>query len=201
MKKLTSLIACPILSLACMLIATSCATTKTHIVSRVTVFHKMPDQGLEKKFAFVPLKHQKGLLDYENYKESIKRMLVDKYGFIETPLKQANLLVAFDYALGDAELGGVVSSSSGSTDISGKSASHSESTTATPYFLYNRRLLFYILTKKKNGTADEIIYQADISSKGSSNELPIVLPKIIEALFQNFPGESGSVKTVSIPWN
>ena len=40
-----------------------------------------------------------------------------------------------------------------------------------------------------------MLYEATVKSEGRSNRLPRVVPAMIKALFNEFPGESGSTRT------
>lgn len=59
--------------------------------------------------------------------------------------------------------------------------------------MHNRHLMLDI--RKAGG---EKIYEGRVESLGSSKSLPKVMPYMIEAMFINFPGESGEVKQVVI---
>lgn len=58
---------------------------------------------------------------------------------------------------------------------------------------YSRNLLLDIRT-----STGEKIYEGRAESMGSSKSLPKVMPYMIEAMFTNFPGESGDVKQIVI---
>lgn len=59
--------------------------------------------------------------------------------------------------------------------------------------LYSRNILLDIRT-----STGEKIYEGRVESMGSSKALPKVMPYMIEAMFTNFPGESGEVKQIVI---
>jgi hypothetical protein len=42
-------------------------------------------------------------------------------------------------------------------------------------------------------------YEAKVVGIGSSSQLTVVVPAMINALFQDFPGKSGSTRSVDLP--
>lgn len=59
--------------------------------------------------------------------------------------------------------------------------------------LHSRNLLLDIRT-----SSGEKVYEGHVQSTGSSRSLSRVMPYMIEAMFTNFPGESGEVKQIVI---
>jgi len=41
------------------------------------------------------------------------------------------------------------------------------------------------------------VYEGRVQSSGSFGEIAVVLPSMIEALFRDFPGNSGKTKTIT----
>ena len=55
------------------------------------------------------------------------------------------------------------------------------------------------MVDKSSSLSDERIkkvYEAKVISSGSTSQLPEIVPVMIEALFEEFPGKSGSTRTV-----
>lgn len=51
---------------------------------------------------------------------------------------------------------------------------------------------------KIESTEGEIIYEGRTVSEGLKKNLPEIMPYLIEAMFTNFPGESGVTRTVRV---
>lgn len=45
------------------------------------------------------------------------------------------------------------------------------------------------------------VFEANLSSKGRCGQIAVVMDALLEALFQNFPGESGKARSISVPYN
>ena len=54
-----------------------------------------------------------------------------------------------------------------------------------------------ILDAKKSTKDNPVkVFEGTVKSRGSSGQITVVMPAMIEALFRNFPGESGKSETV-----
>ena len=71
-------------------------------------------------------------------------------------------------------------------------------TGTTSYTRYTRYLSLDIIDKDSTLSEDKInrVYEAKVISSGSTSQLPEIVPVMIEALFEEFPGKSGSTRTV-----
>jgi hypothetical protein len=65
------------------------------------------------------------------------------------------------------------------------------------YEQYIRELTIDILRRRSDGTAD-VLFEGRVRSVGGNDRLSEVMPYLVAAMFQNFPGESGVWKTVTI---
>ena len=63
------------------------------------------------------------------------------------------------------------------------------------YTVYNRNLKMDIV--RSNG--GEKLFEGRVESIGSDNRLPEVMPYLVQAMFTNFPGNSGVTQQVKIP--
>ncbi len=66
-------------------------------------------------------------------------------------------------------------------------------TNHTHHIMHSRNLMLDIRT-----STGEKVYEGRVESIGSSKSLPKVMPYMIEAMFTNFPGESGEVKQIVV---
>ena len=66
--------------------------------------------------------------------------------------------------------------------------------------VYNRRLTLNIVSPELDGT-DRVLFEGRVQSTGSEQEIARVMPYMITAMFNNFPGESGVTKVVTIEKN
>ena len=64
---------------------------------------------------------------------------------------------------------------------------------------YERFVVMTIVDMHKT-TSDhlEVVYETRVKSSGSSSELAVVMPTLIKAMFQNFPGVSGKTKRITL---
>ena len=198
-------------------IASGCASVR----SNVTAFHHLPVDGTGKTFLMVPYESQQGSIEYQTYADRIAAKLHD-YGLsTHTSTNEAPDYVVFiDYGLHGS------STVSGSTPIYGQTGGGSSSTHGTisgaygssnfnaytysqptygqvgsiPYTrrIHDRHLSLIIINAKKSAK-DNIItaYEGRVLSSGSSEEISVVLPSMIEALFRDFPGQSGKTRRIT----
>ena len=68
------------------------------------------------------------------------------------------------------------------------------------YTVYNRRLTLNIVSPELDGT-DRVLFEGRVQSTGREQEIARVMPYMITAMFNNFPGESGVTKVVTIEKN
>ncbi len=63
--------------------------------------------------------------------------------------------------------------------------------------MYGRNLELTMIDDKKSSKDNIVkVYEGRVSSRGSSADIAVVLPTMIEALFKKFPGQSGKTKKV-----
>ena len=64
---------------------------------------------------------------------------------------------------------------------------------------YTRNLAMDIVIRESlNTKTPKKVYEARVISKGSCGQIAQVMDEILEALFQEFPGESGRARTITI---
>lgn len=195
-------------------LASACTTVRSHI----SVFHELDARIVGTTYALVPFKEQEGSLEHKTYEQAVKQELNAK-GFKEAPFEQAKVVVFISYGIDTGKRvvtsypifgqTGVSSSHTyGTVQSYGSYGTYSGSTTYTPTYgvvgsgvgsrtEYTRILKLDILDKAA-ATEQKIkkLYEAEVISSGRSGQLAAVLPTMIKALFEDFPGKSVSTRTV-----
>ena len=186
------------------------------IHSNISVFHELPEGVTGVTYASIPFKEQEGSLEHKSYEQALKREL-NARGFREAPLEQADTVIFFSYGIDSGKeivesypiIGqtGVSSSHTfGTLQSYGNYGTYSGTTTYTPTYgivgsgatsrtEYSRFLKVDVLDKKaliENKVRK--LYEAKVTSRGSLGELSAVLPTMVKALFEEFPGKSGSMR-------
>ena len=203
--------------LAMVLLASALSGCAMFLRSQIAVFHDLPQGVAGTTYAMVPFKEQEGSLEYKAY-EQAARLELNANGFRETTLEQAEVVVFLSYGIDTGRevvlsypiIGqtGVSSSSTyGTVQSYGGYGTYSGTTTYTPTYgvvgtgVTSRteytRFLRLDLLDRKNLAEGKIkkLYEGKVVSRGSSGQLPAVLPTMIKALFEDFPGKSGSTRT------
>lgn len=190
------------------------------VKSKVTTFHKMPAKFQGRYFIVVPLDMQKGSLEFSMYKDIVDEKL-ELIGLVKTSnVNDANYVVTFNYGIDSGttstgsiptygQTGGGTTYQSGNVYSGYNSASYSGTsytpatfgqTGSIPYSStsYTRQFNLKIYDND-NSTEENIvtIYEGRVVSVGSTGEISVVLPTLIESMFIEFPGKSGKTKTVT----
>jgi hypothetical protein len=188
------------------------------VQSQISVFHEADFGAPGTTYVLVPYKEQEGSLEFKTYAQAVKQELNAK-GFKEVSFEQAKTVVFIVYGIDTGKqvvstspvFGQTGVSSSHTTGMvygSGDTAVYSGTTTYTPTYgvvgtsvdtstVYTRFLMLDIIDKSTS-TDKKLnkLYEAKVVSPGTSSQLPAVLPVMIKALFEDFPGKSGSTRTV-----
>ena len=195
----------------------------TMLKARVTAFHNLSSIQSPRTFVVVPYDWQKGSLEFQTYEQQIVSELQSR-GFQSAPLEQAEFVVFLAYAIdggrnvaysypifgqtgvSSSQTYGTVNSYSNSN-----SASYSGTTTYTPSYgvvgsgtssrtEYMRVVRLELLNKHALTERNIVkIYEGEVVSVGSTDQLSAVMPTLLQALFQDFPGASGKSRTVTLP--
>lgn len=187
------------------------------IRSDIAVFHELSQSFAGTMYATVPFKEQEGSLEHMTYEQLLKQELNSK-GFREVPLDQAEVVVLMSYGIDTGrevvfsypifgQTGVSSSYTSGTVQSYGSYGTYSGTTTYTPTYgivgampisqtRYTRFLRLDILDKKAlvQQTIKKI-YEAKVVSRGSSGQISVVLPSMIKAVFEDFPGKSGTTRS------
>lgn len=190
------------------------------IRSHVSVFHEMP-AGPSPTYAFLQFKEQEGSLEHRTYENLLRQQLTAK-GYREVPLEKADLIAFIQYGI-DAgtqvaysypimgQTGVASSYTTGRVQSYGSGyATYSGTTYNTPTYgvvgtgsgsrtEYSRfvRLDLVDRTALAGGNIKKL-YEGRVTSQGYSGQLSAVMPAMVRALFEDFPGKSGSTKSITL---
>jgi Domain of unknown function (DUF4136) len=174
--------------------------------SQVAVVHQLPKDLSGTTYVMIPFKEQEGRLEHKAYEETVRQELNAK-GFRETTVDQAQTVVFFAYGI---DKGRAVDSSYPIIGQTGVETCTSTScldsspwptygvvgTRETRQTEYTRVLRLDIVDKQALAEGNiKKLYEGKVVSNGSSNQLMKVLPTMVKALFEDFPGQSGSTRT------
>lgn len=193
----------------------------TMVQSDISVFHDLPSTAQVIKYAILPLKSQEGSLEHKSYEQLVKAEL-NKHGYIETPVGDAEMVVFLDYGIDTGhealssypiigQTGTASSYTTGTVQSYGGYATYSGTTYNTPTYgvvgtgtrsgtVYTRFLhLDFVDRSELAAGRVKKRYEAKVVSAGSSSQIAAVMPAMIKALFKDFPGKSGSTRRVDVP--
>ena len=174
--------------------------------SQVAVVHQLPKDLSGTTYVMIPFKEQEGRLEHKAYEETVRQELNAK-GFRETTVDQAQTVVFFAYGI---DKGRAVDSSYPIIGQTGVETCTSTScldsspwptygvvgTRETRQTEYTRVLRLDIVDKQALAEGNiKKLYEGKVVSNGSSDQLMKVLPTMVKALFEDFPGQSGSTRT------
>jgi Domain of unknown function (DUF4136) len=174
--------------------------------SQVAVVHQLPKDLSGTTYVMIPFKEQEGRVAHKVYEEAVRQQLNAK-GFRETTLDQAQTVVFFAYGI---DTGRAVDSSYpiiGQTGV--ESCTSTSCLDSSPWPTYGvvgtretrqteyTRVLRLDIVDKQALTEGNIkkLYEGKVVSSGSSDQLMKVLPTMVKALFEDFPGQSGSTRS------
>lgn len=203
------------LGLLCLLVSSLGGCVTFPLEGSVTRFHTLDESP--KTFAIFPLEDQQDSLEFRSYAKNVAYELNAK-GWRETVAERADVAIFLEYQIG----GKTVTRSypilkqvpSGSTVTTGTISSTgqiqatttqattlavtNESYTAT---VFSRRvsLKMFSLPTWRATKKMEPVFEGTINSTGTTGQLPVVMPTLIRALLQEFPGKSGSTVNVKLP--
>jgi hypothetical protein len=197
-----------------------CATTNLPVETNVSVFHAMPvPAGV--KYAMLPYKEQDGGLEYKTYAQAVSAELT-KAGMKEVIPSEATFAVFIRYGIDNGrevissypifgQTGVASSSTYGTATRFGNTATLNATTVNTPTFgvvgsgsrsdtVFRRYLDLEIveMSSLNAGTRVIKVYEGKARSEGSLNQLPMIMPPMIQSIFKEFPGQSGKSRKHSI---
>ena len=177
----------------------------TGIRSQVTVQHKLPQIDKGKTFIIQAEDATKqSSLEFQSYATQVARKLeAHGYQLSETSTAAADYTVLLDYGIDDSGTGYSASSSSvgnpyawnsGTTSGSVRDLPSAPAAASLPTTYYEAYLTVAI--RDNHDAVQPTIYEGRVVTQALTGEISLVLPTMIKALFQNFPGESGKQETV-----
>ena len=219
-----------LLSLTFLFLFSGCVTTpeQTFITSNVSVFHTITEKNKGSKVVVLPFKKElESSLEFQNYKKIIEHNL-QKNGFNIVQEKDTSDFIAFvSYGIGGGKDKLIFSPVLGSTGgwnrtfrslpynwgAGGTNWGTGETTYSMPTFgvvgsrtgniiIYTTQLaLDLVETSTLESKKINKIYEGRVKNTGSCSMIPAVMPEMLESLFKDFPKQSGSTHTISLPWD
>jgi Domain of unknown function (DUF4136) len=193
--------------LACAWLCAGCVAQP--IRSDVSVFHQLRTALPGKTFAFIELEAQQATPEYDAYRRLVEEHLLTA-GMREAarPI-ESDYLVAIDYFAASplqlivhipafGQTGVSISSTTGDLQAHGTTSTVQLATSgalpssAASYERGFTMLMYETATAIREGDAKPV-YEGRVSNAGNSSPSK-VLPTMIEALFQRFPGRSGDLR-------
>lgn len=185
----------------------------TYIQSNVTVFHNLPVDLTGYSFEIVPnQEEQKNDLEFKHYADIISNYLAQK-GLVNKELKnsECNYIINIEYGIDSGETHtysvprfGQTGVASSSTNFIGNTAYTNYAptfgqvgSTIGSYKVFTRCLQLTMYKVVESGEKQEI-YKGNVISTGSKNQMLPIFPYLVQSLFQDFPGQNGSSKTVQL---
>lgn len=198
--------------------AVGLAACAQNIKSDVARFHQLDSVSQGETFAVVPKNPElNGSLEFEQYASLIRAKLVQQ-GY--EPVNSGNasdLVVALDYGVSDGDqvvrtrpgfvgggfgrgvhpfyggFGGFGGAGFGGFGGAGFGPD------VYSYAVYTRDLNIQMYRPSAAGAAEkDVVFEGNVQSVGRDKRLPEVMPFLVEALFSDFPGQSGVTKEVKI---
>lgn len=211
MMRLTQIIACVGMGL----FLAACAQ---NIKSDVARFHQLQSVSRGASFTIVPKNAEmNGSLEFEQYASLVRQKLVQE-GY--QPVNAANasdLVVALDYGVSDGDQ--VIRTRGAGLNGFGQFGGFGRGfhpfyggafgpwggvgggfgPDVYSYEVFTRDLKMEIYKPVGTATADKtVVFEGKVQSVGRDKRLPEVMPFLVEAMFAEFPGESGVTKEVVI---
>lgn len=177
-----------------------CAASVDSDISR---FHKLvkDDQGRYGTYFVFIAEDKKNSLEHASYLDLVKTKL-NGAGFREEPeLRKADYLVFLNYSVKTGSGSSFTSVSPVMTGNSAfakgfNSAGQSAVTTNTDSYI---RTVNLRLARFSDIRPVEPIFESTLVSEGSSGQISVVMPTLIEALFKDFPGKNKENFRISTP--
>lgn len=192
------------------LFGTSCKFVRSY----VTPYHVLSNEVGSYEYKFANTKN-KPKLEFERIKSLVATRLTE-FGWNESLNEDAQYVISIDYGMGSYLRSGstpiIWQTSGGSTYHSGTvsgsygTSSYSGTSYTAPTYgvvgsssysvKVNERFLLLIIRNE----AGERVYTCFVKSEGSSSEINLVIDEMIDSVFKYFPGVSGKMYKVEVPW-
>jgi hypothetical protein len=165
-----------LLPLILCLAASGCVDT---IRTTITIHHTLPDRMKGVAYAFVPFKDQEENPENLSYRNMIRDSL-GRYRFRETDAEHASIILSFSYGIDEGE--------------ERRDRGVFRERVWTEY----RKSLWVFLYEKapEEGGEKTVVYEGSVVCAGPLSLLGNVMPLMVRELFFDFPGASGTKRTV-----
>jgi hypothetical protein len=208
-----------IVAAAIVLLVSACAS----IQIEVAAFHDLSPTARSLKYAVVPVAGQEASLEHKAFRDLVKTEL-NKRGYLETPEAEADVHVFLFYGVDSGrervssypivgQTGTQYTYIPAPLPPSGSLPTYRSGTTiSAPTYgvvgtatssetLFESYLHLDIVDRAESLKAGEVRkrYEATVVAIGPSGHVAVVVPAMISALFQDFPGTSGSARRVNLP--
>lgn len=199
-----ALLAAPLAAL--LLSLGGCAAT---VPAQVTTFHELAanDSFAGRRFAFAPTAEQEASLEYASYADRVRRALI-RHSLVEAPSgSQADFAVALRYSTVPAQAAWRDGRGSVGVGVSGGGFSFGGlgvgvgigipigGGAGRPATTYRHELDVEI-----DRTAPAArIFEGRAVAESESTSIASVVPALVAALFESFPGPSGATRIVEVP--
>lgn len=202
------------LPLAAAIFLGGCASTVT---TQVTSFHQLADSLQGRRFVITPSPEQQTSLEFGTYANLVREALVGK-GLVdaaERGLGAADLGVALSYGVtgstsgfrsGTGGYAGIGAGSGGGFSMSGVGIGigFPIGGGGAAETQYQRNLTVQIDRLSGAASAGQAasgtrVFEAQAISEGESASLAPVMRAMVQAIFQDFPGPSGTTRVVRLP--
>jgi hypothetical protein len=190
----------PVLAFAMALVLAGCSSSFKSDVAR---FHQLPRPSGETFVIEAKDPQKQGSLEFAQYASGIAARL-SALGYRQAERgAMPDLVVKLDYYVDDGQ---VETRSYGSGFYGGYYHRYDPWFWGYPgyydrdirsYVMYNRRLEMDI-ERASGSDKGQRLFEGRVESRGRDNRLPEVMPYLIEALFKDFPGQSGITQRIII---
>lgn len=154
--------------------------------SQVMAFHALPPSVQGKTFAVVPLPKQRGNLEFADYAGYVAGKLQSK-GLLQASADKADYHVLLDWSI-----------DGGRDQVSG--VAHGKYWSRVDTDTVYRRQFSMVLADAAKARAGKVeqVYQAVAKSEGSSGSFSAISRCIMDAVLNDFPGNTGASRSVEI---
>jgi hypothetical protein len=185
------------------------------IRAEIVAVHQLPGDLSGARFAFVPTPEQAASPEFMSFQDLVRQRLIS-HGLAEVAFADADLAVGLICIAAKGQPAQGVPQVSAEASFGANTRGNVDaatgapiiSSTLTPMYAggmdptaagYTRRvtLMLYAVKPVTAGKPREV-YEGTATSLGASNELGPVAPKLIDALFADFPGKSGVARTAKL---
>jgi hypothetical protein len=190
--------------LSVLALLSGCATT---IKSEVTAFHEWPNYVQDKTYVFERTREQDNDLEYRNY-ENLVRGELKRLGFVEaSDLRSARLKALLGYSIKARDVRVVypvvMDPNWYGPSWRGRYGQFYDPFWFGPPIVERREENYEVFTRQLRFTLSHMsdgkkVYDSTVVSEGTNGSLAAVMPYMVRAAFEDFPGRSGVPRVVEL---